>query len=357
MPSSSIRGLALLCLLAGCDPSAPDVDASMADTPLTDTPSSDTPALDAPALDAPTVDAPLPGGAVPSAGCSSTTSLTAGATTELTLMHGGLERSFRVHVPSGYDGSAPAPLVLMFHGGGGSGRQLEERSSNMSPIADREGFVAVYPDGTGALLRTWNGGGCCGSAVTNDVDDVGFVGAMLDRLEAELCVDLSRFYASGMSNGGILSHRLACEIPERFAAIAPVAGAEMAPSCTPSVSVPLMHVHGSADGHVPPPGGEGCGPAGVPFPPLADTMETRRVLNGCEATTEEAFVEGDGTCDAYTGCEADTLRCIIEGGGHNWPGGVPSTGVVDCPGDGIQSTTFVASEVIWRFFREHQRLD
>lgn len=345
--------LASLSLLIACEPSAPALDGSVSDVPSIDVPLDS--ANDAPVTDTSGLDAPLVGDGVPSAGCSGTTTLTAGATTALTLMHGGLPRTFRVHVPTGYDGSAPAPLVLMFHGGGGSGRQFEERSSNMNPIADREGFVAVYPDGTGALLRTWNGGGCCGSAVTGDVDDVGFVGAVLDRLESELCVDLSRFYASGMSNGGIMSHRLACEIPERFAAMAPVAGAEMAPTCTPTVSVPLMHIHGSEDAHVPPPGGEGCGLAGVPFPPLDDTMEARRVVNGCDATTEERFVEGDGTCVGYTGCEADVLRCMVEGGGHNWPGGEPPAGVTDCPSDGGQSTTFVASEVIWRFFRDHQR--
>jgi polyhydroxybutyrate depolymerase len=347
--------LASLSLLIACDPSAPDLDASVSDVPVPDAAMSDAAVSDAPGDDASDLDAPISGDGIPSAGCSATTTLTPGATTELTVMHDGLERTFRVHLPTGYDGSAPAPLVLMFHGGGGSGRQLEERSADMNPIADREGFVAVYPDGTG-IVRTWNGGGCCGPAVTNDVDDVGFVSAMLDRIDAELCVDRSRFYASGMSNGGILSHRLACEIPERFAAIAPVAGAEMAPSCAPSASVPLMHIHGSLDGHVPPPGGDGCGPAGVPFPPLADTMETRRTVNGCDASTEEAFVEGDGTCIRYTGCDADVVRCLIEGGGHNWPGGQPPAGLADCPEDGGQSTTFVASEVIWRFFSEHQRL-
>lgn len=292
----------------------------------------------------------------PSPGCGSTSPYPAGQSTEDALTHDGLERTYRVHLPPGYEPGTPLPLVVMLHGGGGSGLQFEQGSSKMSEVADREGFIAVYPDGTG-VIRTWNGGGCCGSAVTNDVDDVGFVGALLDQLEGTVCVDRRRVFASGMSNGGILSHRLACELPSRFAAIAPVAGAEMAPGCTPGEPVPLMHIHGTADGHVPPEGGFGCGPANVSFPPLADTMETRRLVNGCQPTTSVAFTAGDGTCAAYDGCEADVVLCLIDGGGHSWPGGEPNVGVIDCPGDGPQSTTFHASEEAWRFFQGHPKPD
>ncbi len=275
-----------------------------------------------------------------------------GASTDDALLHGELNRTFRVHLPPSYDPETPLPLVVMLHGGGGSGQQLEDDSSGMSAVADNEGFIAVYPDGTG-FIKTWNGGGCCGSAVTNDIDDVGFIDALLEELEATLCVDRRRVYASGMSNGGIMTHRLACELPDRFAAFAPVAAAEMASSCTPSAARPLMHVHGTADGHVPPAGGLGCGLAGVPFPPLSETMETRRLLNGCEATTTLAFTAGDGTCSAYQGCDADVMLCLIDGGGHNWPGGEPPADLADCPEDGHQSATFNASQEIWGFFAEH----
>lgn len=292
----------------------------------------------------------------PSAGCAAGgTAYPAGSTTVGEIVAGGMTRTFRVHVPPRYDGRAPLPLVLMLHGGGGSGRQLETASSRMSPIADREGFIAVYPDGTGARLRTWNAGGCCGSAVTNDVDDVGFVRALIDHLEAELCVDRRREFASGMSNGGLMSHRLACELSDRIAAVAPVAGTEMSPTCTPARPVAVMHIHGSDDGHVPWDGGEGCGLAGVSFTSVPATMERRRTLNGCDATTTEVLAEGDGRCDGWDGCDegADVVLCTVSGGGHSWPGGEPSADVVDCPADGEQSTTFVASEIIWRFFATH----
>lgn len=309
-----------------------------------------------PALDAFVASSDAPAGDTdPSAGCAlSARPYPANATTEGEVLHDGMTRTFRVHVPPGDDGAAALPLVLMFHGGGGSARQFEEASSGMNPIADREGFIAVYPDGTGRI-QTWNGGGCCGGAVTNDIDDVGFTRAMLDHLESTLCVDRRRVFASGMSNGAIMSHRLACELSERFAAIAPVAGTEMSPTCAPTRPVALMHIHGSGDGHVPFEGGMGCGPAGVAFNSVPATMERRRTINGCDATTTRVLTEGDGTCEGYAGCDADAVVCSVAGGGHNWPGGAPPAGLVDCPGNGGQSTTFIASEIIWRFFAAHPR--
>lgn len=289
-----------------------------------------------------------------SSGCGSATDYALGSTTVDDLEHGGLTRSFRVHLPPGYDPNVPLPVVVMLHGGAGSGEQLETASSGMSEIADAEGFIAVYPDGTGAI-KTWNAGTCCGSAVSSNVDDVGFIGALLDDVEASLCVDLRRVYAAGMSNGAMMTHRLACELPQHFAAFGPVAGADLLPACTPSEPVAMMHIHGTDDGHVPVDGGLGCGPSNVPFPPLAQTMETRRLVNGCEATTTVAFTEGDGTCRAYDQCDADVLLCMIEGGGHSWPGGEPNVDIIDCPADGEQSTTFHASQQLWTFFSAHER--
>ena len=312
-------------------------------------------APDAAATDAVSVTHDAPGAGEPSVGCtSSARPYPANTTTEGSILHDGMMRTFRVHVPPSGVGASSLPIVLMLHGGGGSARQFETASSGMNVVADREGFIAVYPDGTGRI-QTWNAGGCCGGAVTNDVDDVGFIAALLDHLEGALCVDRARVYAAGMSNGGLMSHRLACELSERFAAIAPVAGTEMSPTCTPTRQVPLMHIHGTADGHVPFAGGLGCGPAGVAFTSVPATMERRRTINGCEATTTRVLTEGDGTCEGYTGCDADAVVCSVEGGGHNWPGGAPPAGLVECPGNGGQSTTFVASEVIWRFFEAHPR--
>jgi polyhydroxybutyrate depolymerase len=291
-----------------------------------------------------------------SEGCGAMSAYEPGTTTSTLEVAGG-SRAFRIHVPPGYDPATPLPVVLMFHGGGGSGRQFQEASADMDPIADREGFITVYPDGTGAL-RTWNGGGCCGAAVTQNIDDVGFVGALLDHVEASLCVDRNRFFASGMSNGGILSHRLGCELSERLAAIAPVAGTELTSSCSPTRPVAVMHTHGTDDGHVPWAGGQGCGPTSeVDFTAVPETLERWRARNGCAATTSVTFTQGNGSCATYEGCAdgADVTLCSIDGGGHSWPGGKPAADLVECPGNGPQSSSFSASAAIWSFFSAHPR--
>lgn len=286
-----------------------------------------------------------------SAGCEASAKAYPPGTTSDSIVVDGRTRTFRVHVPPGATG--PLPVVLVFHGGGGSGEQIELRSAELDPIADREGFVAVYPDGVG-LLKTWNGGLCCGKAVEDDVDDVAFVSALLDTLEGSMCLDARRVFATGMSNGAIFSHRLACELSERIAAIAPVAGTIGVPTCAPRRAVPVLEIHGTRDGHVPWAGGAGCGPTDVSFTSVPDTVEGWRVRNGCAATTRVTFEQGDGRCATYDDCGASVVLCTIEGGGHSWPGGAPKgSGVIDCPADGPQSTTFIASEAAWAFFVAH----
>jgi len=296
-----------------------------------------------------------------STGCGTGAGLAyAAGTTAAEITHAGAARTFRVHVPPGYDGSSARALVLLLHGGGGGALQFERASSRFDPVADREEIIAVYPDGSGAL-KTWNGGGCCGSAVANQVDDVGFVSALLDHLEASLCIDRRRIFASGMSNGAIMSHRLGCELADRIAAIAPVAGTNMTASCTPSRPLPVLQIHGTADGHVPWDGGEGCGPAGVAFTSVPTTIEDWRRRNACSSVVD-ADVGGqldadpnEVHCEVSSECaeRAAVELCAIEGGGHNWPGGEPPAEIVACPGNGFQSTTFSASEAIWRFFAAH----
>lgn len=272
-------------------------------------------------------------------------------TSEQRVDVGGRSRSFRVHVPPRYDARSATPVVIVLHGGGGSARHVEERGADMDPIADREGFVVVYPQGTG-LLATWNGGLCCGRAANDDVDDVGFVAKLLDRLDEDTCVDPKRVYATGISNGALMSHRLACELSDRIAAIAPIAGTIGVASCAPRRPVPVLAIHGSRDAHVPPQGGRGCGPSGASFVSLASTMDGWRTRNRCTGS-EPLPARGDGACVEYTGCAAATVLCTIEGGGHSWPGGAPKHAFADCPADGPQSTTFPASEVVWAFFRDN----
>jgi polyhydroxybutyrate depolymerase len=290
----------------------------------------------------------------PSPGCAESAGWPAG-TIASSLDAGGLSRLFRMHVPAGLP-DGPVPLVLMLHGGGGNAEQFEETSSRMDAVADEFGFVTVYPEGTG-LLPTWNGGGCCGAAVRDEVDDVGFISSLLDSLEAAYCFDTRAVFVAGMSNGGIMTHRLACELSNRLAAAASVAGANMAPTCDIERPMPVLEIHGTEDRHVPWEGGSDCSLANVEFPPVADTLEGWRARNHCTAAIKPTFSQGNGSCEQFIGCDpgSDVSLCTIEGGGHSWPGGDPPSDAVDCPADGAQSMTFDASRAIWNYFAAHKR--
>ncbi|HET6611635.1 MAG TPA: PHB depolymerase family esterase [Kofleriaceae bacterium] len=253
-----------------------------------------------------------------------------------TLEVDGRERSFRVHVPATYDPAVRTPLVLNFHGFTSNAAQQELLT--LMPIkADDAGFITVAADGVGA---SWNAGACCGQAVVEDIDDVGFVTAMLDELEASLCIDPARVYATGFSNGGFLSHRLACELSTRIAAVAPVSGVLGIDTCAPSRPVPVLQFHGTADPVVPYGGNPVLG-----FESVATTIGGWVERNGCDATAEVYYENGDVTCERYSGCDAGATvaLCTIDGGVHTWPGGTlpPAT------------TNISATDAMWDFFIAH----
>ncbi len=168
------------------------------------------------------------------------------------LTHDGRTRDYLLHVPPAFDATQPVALVMVFHGGGGRA-QNAVRMTNFNELADEQGFIVVYPNGTGRLeeqVLTWNGGGCCGRAMLENVDDVGFARAILADLQTVAAIDAKRVYATGMSNGGIMAYRLACEAADVFAAIAPVAGTLNFSPCTPPEHVAIIHFHGTDDQHV-----------------------------------------------------------------------------------------------------------
>jgi polyhydroxybutyrate depolymerase len=185
------------------------------------------------------------------------------------------------------------------------------------------------------------------------VDDVGFVRALIDHLEQQACIDRRRVYAAGMSNGAILSHRLACDAADRIRAIGTVAGTNMAPSCAPARPVPVMHIHGSDDAFVPVGGGLGCGPGGVAYTSVADTVSGWSARDGCTGSAFTRLVEGDVTCTRFGACPAgtDVDLCIVAAGGHQWPGGTPPVvpGIGSCL-FGYQTQAFSASHALWEFF-------
>ena len=217
--------------------------------------------------------------------------------------------------------------------------------TSLEQKSDAEGFVVVHAEGLG-LAQSWNAGDCCGTAASSDVDDVGFVSALLDRLEHELCVDGDRIYASGFSNGGFLAHRLACEIAPRLAAIASVSGVMGISDCSPGRPVPVLAFHGTSDNTVPYGGSFAFG-----FEAVADTMEDWRVRNGCSDQVTDTFAGDDAHCERFVSCElgADVELCTLDGGGHQWPdgGAIPLGGEVN--------RDINATDEIWSFFVEHPR--
>lgn len=273
----------------------------------------------------------------------------------VTLIHDGIGRSYIQHVPASYDGSQPVPLVLVFHGGGGKADGIVQ-SSGFNQLSDEKGFIVVYPNGTSRLgdkILTWNGGTCCGYAMTNNIDDVGFVRAIVTDLQANYQIDPQRIYATGLSNGGIMSYRLACEASDLFAAIGPVAGTLNYKQCAPSQPVAIIHFHGTDDTHLPYEGG--YGPASrveVLFASVKESIDFWLAFNQC-APTPQAETFEDIQRDTYSDCAAGTaveLYTII-GGKHAWPG---SAGP-GWPGGDEPTQSISATQLIWEFFMAHPK--
>ncbi len=272
-----------------------------------------------------------------------------------TLTYDGIERTYILHVPGSYNGDKAAPLVLDFHGGGGNANS-QMRTSQFNTLADEKEFLVAYPNGTGRLedkLLTWNGGTCCGYAVTNQIDDVGFVRALVAEIRSKYNIDPKRIYATGLSNGGIFSYRLACDASDLFAAIAPVAGTLNYPRCAPTGPVSVIHFHGTDDTHVGYNGGTGPDSlVDVPFASVKDSIDFWLGVDQCQMQPQSQSFK-DIQHDTYSGCADGTaveLYTII-GGKHAWPGSQgPAWSGGDKPTQSISATQF-----IWDFFATHPK--
>lgn len=275
------------------------------------------------------------------------------------LTVGDRKRIYHVHVPKSYDGTQPSPVVLVYHGGGSNAEQMV-KFCGLNETADKNGFIVVYPSGTGRLgkVLTWNGGNCCGYAMQHTVDDVAYTRVLLDDLAKVVRVDAKRVYATGMSNGAIMAYRLASELSDRIAAIAPVAGPMGMEKCAPKRPVPVIHFHGSDDRFAPFMGGKGKGISGTDFYSVGHSIRAWVQANGCkEASAVETLPDRarDGTKvlkKTYGGGKggAEVVLVVIEGGGHTWPGREPLLRYL-----GKSTRNVSANDLMWEFFRKHRR--
>ncbi|MBK8506091.1 MAG: phospholipase [Saprospiraceae bacterium] len=266
------------------------------------------------------------------------------------LVSDGLQRTFLLHLPVGYQGQEAIPLVIAMHGGFGSAENLQDQSG-LSEVADNQQFAVVYPEGVkGGLLniRTWNAGWCCGYSSTTNVDDVGFINTLLDTLLKKYAIDSQRIYATGMSNGGFMSYRLACELSDRIAAIAPVACSMSLSNCEPSRAVPVMHFHSYLDSSVPYQGGFGDGVSDHYNPPLDSVMDQWSVHNVCQSVRDTLVDDDRYTLIQWKNgdCQSEIWQYLTRDGGHSWPGG--SKTII---GDPV-SEHVNASETMWGFFSQ-----
>lgn len=257
----------------------------------------------------------------------------------------GLNRTFRLYVPNSYNPNEAAPLVINLHGYGSSSVE-QEVYGDFRPVADTAGFLVVHPNGTpdNFNIMHWNTFG------TSNVDDVGFLSALIDTLSTVYNIDAKRVFSTGMSNGGFMSFSLACLLSDRIAAIASVTGSmtlAQLNNCVPGRPVPVLQVHGTADGTVPYEGN----PLFVPVQTVLDFWVGH---NNCATTpviTEVPDIDPNDGCTAeqYLYPYGDNGSVVehykVLGGGHSWPGAPININVTNMD--------FSASEEIWRFFSQY----
>jgi polyhydroxybutyrate depolymerase len=255
-----------------------------------------------------------------------------------TLDAGGARRTYILHVPPSYDGSRALPLVLNFHGFGSNARD-QAIYSQLPAKADDEGFIVITPDGTGTP-RQWTYPGL------GATDDIGFVGALLDRIESQLCVDSRRVFAAGMSNGAAFSSFVACAMPDRITAIAAIAATAYPVSCMTARAIPVISFRGTDDACVPFAGGTAqCGQH-LPVRSAEDSARAWAAHDNCKLDPARQPYSEHVRTVAYSECRDDAavVLFIVDGGGHTWPG---SIGV---PRLGVTTHEVNATDQLWEFF-------
>ncbi len=282
-------------------------------------------------------------------------------------------RSYSIYIPdTGADTSA-RPALLSLHGGGGSAL-IQASTSQLVKLAHKQKLFIAFLEGSG-VIQTYNAGSCCGYAKTNNIDDVLYANMVLDDISATYNVDATRIYATGFSNGGMMSHRLACEVADRIAGVAAVGGASAEFdqdlnryfTCTPSRPIPILHIHATNDLNYPYAGGIGDGLSATSYYPVESAIADWRTRNNVTAQAAVERVTATTTCYHYTVpvnitipssrvtlCKVDPINVydatneIVFGGGHSWPGGVRSLAAKS----DVPLMDFSANDYIWSFLNQ-----
>jgi len=291
----------------------------------------------------------------------------------VTLKVDDLNRNYIVHVPPNYQGTKPRPVVIMFHGGGGTARGAM-RETGWTQKADKEDLLAVFPEATpldptkpsrfGSNGQFWNDGSGRFHAGEKNIPDMAFINAMIEDLIARFAVDRQRIYATGFSNGASMAFRVGIELSERIAAIAPIAGTLWLKQPKLDRPVSLHYITGDADPLNPIDGGVLKFATGAAIqatisnhkPPAREFVTTWTQLLGCQPEPKPAPAPAGVTTLIYSGGRdnSEVRFTVIKDHGHIWPGGknqLPEWMV------GKASDQFKATDVIWEFFKKHALLE
>lgn len=258
----------------------------------------------------------------------------------------GVRRSYSVHVPKGYNGEK-RPLVLVLHGILGNG-WVAKINSRMSERADQDCFFAVYPNGN---FTSWNAGNCCGPAAAGKVNDVEFAKTIIAEMKAKYAIDDDRIYVTGISNGGMMAYRLACEMSDEIAAIAPIASCQVTSGCKPKSPVSVIAFNGTADGIIRYRGGTGWWLAvPVKCPPVNETIKYWVEANECRPDPVREEAKGL-VKEIYAGGRDGTeVRLYTVSAGHVWPGGTLALPFAK------KAKHFSATDEICDFFLSHPKV-
>ncbi len=272
----------------------------------------------------------------------------------------GRSRSYYLYIPPLWSQRQDKSVVIALHGGGTNGGSMA-RFSALSEKARKDGFMVAYPNGSGrsSKVLTWNSGACCGYASEHQIDDVQFINRLIDELIAQTGVDPVRVYVTGISNGAMMAYRIAAELAERVAAVAPIAGTlDIDPSAIRG-AVPVIHFHGTKDQYVPFGGGHGPRSALKDVHRSVDeTLQAWINVNGAGSRPivyNMPDVANDGTTVIrYTYSSPNDPQAVvlykIVGGGHTWPGQPSHERVL-----GPTTMDISANDLMWEFFLSHRK--